>query len=400
MTKKVRPGDASSRFYAKASFVVFSTILFCFTFCCRRGPEPLVALLETASPLRTYGSENSGHYDKAIDTYTVDQNGRVYLWDATSGDHIDVYGDDGQFLFQFGRKGQGPGEFQAVSALAVDAEGDLWISDGIAKSLKIFSDQGEFKVEVLCPKELADSYIQKMTFDAKGDLLLLCSYIGNGNSLFRFDIRKNNCQQIHSESKRIKASLANFRPDFALDAKGNIFIIDTVDYRIYKYANDGRLSSTFEDPDFRKELILEEDFNIFADSDFKIIRFPAYKEILDVLRGPSRYFPAVFGINVDLNTIYAWTSKQDQLKRFFIDIYDMNFQKIGSSCYFNYIRHNLAQIINGKLYIPGIENDNIQVTKKAGRLTMLNFSDQLNVYAISTKIREVPETSSRDESQP
>jgi hypothetical protein len=108
---------------------------------------------------------------------------------------------------------------------------------------------------------------------------------------------------------------------------------------------------------------------------------------MDVLRGPSQYFPAIFGINIDRDTIYVWTSKQDEMKRFIIDVYDMSFNRKCRSCYFNSIRHNMAQMIKGRLYIPSIENENIQVTKNAGRLTMLNFADQLNVYAISNKLR-------------
>ncbi|MCX6563462.1 MAG: hypothetical protein NTU60_07640 [Candidatus Aminicenantes bacterium] len=371
----------------KAKYAVFSIILVTFSVCCQRRTEPLVPLLENKQPIHTYGAENSGHYYKAIDNYTVDQNGNTFLWDSISADCIDVYNYEGQFLYQFGRKGQGPEEFRAVGTLAVDAKGNNWISSGNMKSLKVFSERGEYKEDVLLPKEFAVSYIQKMVFNTDDDLFLMCSFIGNMISLYRFDHGKNQCQLIHSESKRIKTTLANFRSDFALDVEGNIYIIDTVDYRIYKYAKDGKLLFTFEVPVFKKDRIVEEDFNVFADSDFKIIRFPRYKEIMDVLRGPSQYFPAIFGINIDRDTIYVWTSKQDEMKRFMIDVYDMSFKKKSRSCYFNSIRHNMAQMIKGRLYIPSIENENIQVTKNAGRFTMLNFADQLNVYAISNKLR-------------
>jgi len=370
----------------RAKYFVFIILFVYLSVYCHRKTEPIFPLLENKRPLYTYGAENSGHFYKAIDTYAVDRNGKIFLWDSTSSDNIDVYDDQGQFLYQFGRKGEGPGEFRAVGTLAIDTKGNNWISSGNMKSLKVYSERGEYKEEILLPKEFAVSYIQKMVFNASDDLFLLCSFIGNTVSLYRFDYRKNQCQLIHSDSRRIKVGLANFRSDFTLDAEGNIYIIDSIDYRIYKYTKDGNLLFTFDMPEFKKERIVEEDFNVFADSDFKIIRFPQYKEIMEALRGPSQYFPAIFGVNIDGDTIYVWTSKQDEMKRFIIDVYDMRFKRKCRSCYFNSVRHNMAQIMDGKLYIPSIENENIQVTKNAGRFTMLNFNDQLNVYAISKHI--------------
>jgi len=156
------------------------------------------------------------------------------------------------------------------------------------KSLKVYSERDEYKEEILLPKEIAVFYIQKMIFSANDDLLLLCSFAGNTVSLYSFDYRKNPCQLIHSDSRRIWAGLGNFRSDFTLDAEENIYIIDTIDYQIYKYAKYGNLLSTFDMLDFKKERIVEEDFNVYADSNFKIIRYPQYKKFMEVLLGPSQ----------------------------------------------------------------------------------------------------------------
>lgn len=365
---------------------LFLIFLVFFSINCRRKAEPFLSLLENKQPLFVCGAEDSGHYYKSIQNYTIDQNGKIFLWDYYYSDHIDVDDDKGRFLFQFGRKGEGPGEFRAVGNVAIDSQGDIWVSSGNRKSLKIFSERGEYKEEVMLPKEIALASIMKMVFNADDDLFLLCSFIGNKISLYRFDIKENQCQLIHSESKRISAGLASFKPDFTLDGKGNLYLTDTIDYRIYKYSKDGKLLFIQEAKDFKKERIVEEDFNVFADADFKIIRIPQYKEMMEALPGPSLYLPAIFGVNIDGETIYVWTSKQDEMKRFMIDVYDMKFNRRCRSCYFNWIKQNLAQIVKGKLYIPSIENENIQFIKHVGRFTMLNYNDQLNVYAISSKL--------------
>jgi WD40 repeat protein len=374
------------RFLRKSKYLFLLFLVFC-SITCRRKAAPFLSLLENKQPLFVCGADNSGHYYKFIQNYTVDQNGKIFLWDSyVYGDHIDVYDDQGQFLFQFGRKGEGPGEFRAVGNVSVDSQGDIWVSSGNRKSLQIFSERGEYKEELMLPKEIALASIIKMVFNADDDLFLLCSFIGNKISLYKFDIKENQCQLIHSESKRINAGLVRFMPDFSLDGEGNLYLTDSIDYRIYKYSKDGRLLFIQEAKDFKKERIIEEDFNVFADVDFKIIRFPQYKETMEALHGPSLYFPAIFGVNIDGDTIYVWTSKQDEMKRFMIDVYDMKFNRRCQSSYFNWIKQNLAQIVKGKLHIPSVENENIQLTKNVGRFTVLNFNDQLNVYTISKQL--------------
>jgi hypothetical protein len=366
--------------------ILFLTFLIFFFLNCHRKAEPVLSLLENKQPLFVCGEDNSGHYYKFIKSYIVDQNGKIFLWDMTTGEHIDVYDDKGQFLFQFGRKGEGPGEFRGVANGAIDSQGNIWINSDNMKSLKIYSERGEYKEEVTLPKEIAISYIKKMVFDAEDDLILLCYFsAGNKFSLYRFIIKENRCHLIHSDSKRIRQRLADFMPDFTLDAAGNLYITDTLDYRIYKYSKDGKLLYRHEVKGFKKEHIVEKDFNIFNE-DFKIIRYPGYKEVMGALRGPSLYFPAIFGINIEGDTIYVWTSKQDEMKRFLIDVYDIKFNRRCRSCYFNWMGRNLAQIVKGKLYIPSIENENIQLTKHVGRFTMLNYADQLKVYAISKEL--------------
>jgi len=131
---------------------------------------------------------------------------------------------------------------------------------------------------------------------------------------------------------------------------------------------------------------VDRDFNIF-DNDFKIIRYPEYKGLLAQLNGSSRYFPAIFGINIDCGLTYVWTSRRDEMNRYIVDVYNKNFNKIGKACYFNLVRDNLAQVIGGKLYIPSLENYHQELTKRVGRLSFFNIPDRLNIFMISKEIQ-------------
>ncbi len=46
----------------------------------------------------------------------------------------------------------------------------------------------------------------------------------------------------------------------------------------------------------------------------------------------------------------------------------------------------MARIVGGKLYIPSIENYQVELVKNLGRLGLTNVPEYLNVYKISREI--------------
>ncbi len=76
----------------------------------------------------------------------------------------------------------------------------------------------------------------------------------------------------------------------------------------------------------------------------------------------------------------------DNIGRYIVDIFDMRFNKIGRTSYFNFIRNNFARIVGGKLYIPSTENYQVELVKNLGRLGLTNIPENLNVYKISREI--------------
>lgn len=60
----------------------------------------------------------------------VDSAGRIYVFDGYSGD-LRVFGPDGRFLWSFGRRGTGPGEFEGVIGMSVAPNGSIWLVDAM-----------------------------------------------------------------------------------------------------------------------------------------------------------------------------------------------------------------------------------------------------------------------------
>jgi len=355
---------------------------------CSKARMAVPSLIDGANPLHVYGSEQSGRYYKSIHHFFLDKKARVYLWDVVTFDHVDVYDERGGFLFQFGRNGQGPGELQGVICGAVDSKSDIWLADD-QKSLKIYSANGEFKQNWPLPPDVAKSSIYKLAFDNDDDLYIL----GMGNQgqaqIYRCDAKNGQCRQVYSEERRQRSQFVLFVPDFALDDDGNLYVTDGFDYRLHVFDKEGE---SLRQHDVRKggmKRIVEADFDMF-DVDSKVIRFSGYEAILGLLTGPSRYYPEIFGVNIDGGLIYVWTAERDDKARYIVDVYDKDFKRIGQACYFNMIRENAATIIDGKLYIPSIENYDTKLTKKVGPLAFLNIPDRLNAYPVTKMIQEQP----------
>src|SRR5262249_7359464 len=58
---------------------------------------------------------------------------------------VDVFDADGTFLYAFGRKGPGPGQFNVPANLALDGAGHVFISDGTR--VVVTDEQGAYLAE-------------------------------------------------------------------------------------------------------------------------------------------------------------------------------------------------------------------------------------------------------------
>jgi hypothetical protein len=69
-------------------------------------------------------------------------SGDMYLGDWSTG-QVRHFGRDGRFLGSFGRKGQGPGEFMAITSMALDRTGDsLYVFDEVNKRVSVLTTRG------------------------------------------------------------------------------------------------------------------------------------------------------------------------------------------------------------------------------------------------------------------
>jgi hypothetical protein len=108
------------------------------------------------------------------------------------------------------------------------------------------------------------------------------------------------------------------------------------------------------------------------------------QSFLSRLYGNHKFYPAIFGINIDGGKIYVWSSARDADLKFIIDIYDMKFRRLGRSSYYNYIKKSCVVIKNNKLYTLNIRSDDKEYKELLSRIAFFNEPYKLLVYEINS----------------
>jgi DNA-binding beta-propeller fold protein YncE len=72
----------------------------------------------------------------------LDADGNVYVTD-TLNDRVEVFDADGGFISTFGKNGDGPGFFERPKGIAVDSDGHVWVADEVQDRLQVFNKDGQ-----------------------------------------------------------------------------------------------------------------------------------------------------------------------------------------------------------------------------------------------------------------
>src|SRR5262245_9570819 len=75
-----------------------------------------------------------------------DRAGNIYITDGIGNNNrVAKFDKDGRFLKHWGSTGSGDGQFNGVKAIAVDAQGNVYVADAGNKRVQVFDSEGTFK---------------------------------------------------------------------------------------------------------------------------------------------------------------------------------------------------------------------------------------------------------------
>lgn len=108
----------------------------------------------------------------------ADGLGNIYAM-GSFNDSILKFSRDGKFLTRIGGKGEEPGQFRALSALAVDGQGRIFVSD--IKGIQVFDTNGRYLDVFKLPANVASGLV----FNDRDEL-----FVAARNRVYKFTLKK------------------------------------------------------------------------------------------------------------------------------------------------------------------------------------------------------------------
>jgi len=176
------------------------------------------------------------HFNKPTDV-AVAEDGSFYVSDGYGNSRVVKFSPSGKFMFQWGEKGTGEGQFNIPHSIDLDGDGNVIVADRNNARIQKFDAKGNF-LEEWRNEVGANVYAIKAAF-TKGGLFAVDYRVENdgaqilGSNIIQFDSDFN----VVNQQGRIGAydgPVCRYH-DIEIDEAGNIYVVDLLENRIQKF---------------------------------------------------------------------------------------------------------------------------------------------------------------------
>ncbi len=108
--------------------------------------DTLKLLRKIGTPGKNHTLTTPGDFSEPTNV-AVDKDGNLYVSD-TMNDRIEEFDAEGTFIRTFGKNGDGPGEFTRPKGVAIDCDGHVWVADAMMNRLQVFTPEGNLRMVV------------------------------------------------------------------------------------------------------------------------------------------------------------------------------------------------------------------------------------------------------------
>jgi len=105
---------------------------------------PFKLIRKLGKPGTKHTSTLPGEFAKPVGV-AVDKDGNVFVSD-TWNTRIEEFDADGTFIREFGEAGDGPGYFARPKGISIDADGHIWVADAVQDRVQVYTPEGRLLI--------------------------------------------------------------------------------------------------------------------------------------------------------------------------------------------------------------------------------------------------------------
>jgi len=167
----------------------------------------------------------------------VDAHGDVWVSDTYHG-RLEVFSAAGKFLKTVGTQGSGPGRIGEPEGIAIDSKGDVWVADWRDNTVDVFKEDGTY-VRQLGGQGSGDGELHNpygVAVDSHGHVWV--GDVGN-NRVEEFTENGEYVSQFGSRGTGPGQFGLSYPVGLAVDSKGNLWVTDTENKRLEEFNEAG-----------------------------------------------------------------------------------------------------------------------------------------------------------------
>jgi len=164
------------------------------------------------------------------------RNGHVFVTDAAN-QRVVIFSGEGEFIRQFGSEGDGPGEFQRPTGIAVGPAGSIYVADYMQDRIQKFTAKGEFLRQWGSTGSGNEQFRSPngLAVDKKGRV-----YVADFmNKVVKVFSPKGEFVHTVGQPGQWQLGDLDYPTDVDVGPNGQIFVADAYNYRIQRYTPSG-----------------------------------------------------------------------------------------------------------------------------------------------------------------
>lgn len=190
----------------------------------------------------------------------IDTKGNFIIADGWQSMGVYVFGQDGKFIRELGRKGQGPGEYANPVSVEISRDGEIWVADYGNNRISIYSKDLDFKDQILCRPRI----LYFLHLNSRNEIYMYRSQANPlkpnmSDTIFRYDGQGNKISSFApfpKEALRVKFWAG--QDGMTIGGDDSVYEMNPLYYKIRKFSPEGDLIGSFSRKTKLFKVIMEE----------------------------------------------------------------------------------------------------------------------------------------------